>query len=269
MFDDLDKPLLFAHRGASLRAPENTLEAFELGARCGADVLELDVRTSYDGQVVVLHDADLARTTNGQGPVTSHNYADLNKLDAGYRFQDTSGASLFRDKGVYVPLLEEVLRAFPRMGFNIEIKQANPPMVRPVLEIIERVGTKNILLAGSDDRVMDELEHQAPHMPLGLSIGRCKEILRGAYLGHIPDKYQGRALQIPPRRYGVPVATKRLLRKAKEAGLVVHIWTINSPTAARKWLQRGVDGVMSDDPGPMAAVFADFRAKAAARTFQS
>ena len=105
MFDDLPRPLLFAHRGANRFAPENTLPAFDLAERTGADVLELDVHLTRDQEVVVLHDATLERTTNGHGPVKEKSYAELAALDAGYHFRTTGGEPLFRSKEIVVPRL--------------------------------------------------------------------------------------------------------------------------------------------------------------------
>src|SRR5438128_68162 len=133
MFADLPRPLLFAHRGASAHAPENTLAAFELGSRTGADVLELDVHLTRDQRVVVIHDATVDRTTDGKGAVAELDYAALARLDAGARFRPGSGFP-FRGKRLGLPLLEEVLAAFPRAAFNIEIKA--PGAVAAVLRAL-------------------------------------------------------------------------------------------------------------------------------------
>ena len=98
-FSTLPRPLLFGHRGASARAPENTLEAFELAVQAGVDVLEMDVHLSRDGVVVVHHDASVARTTNGVGAVRGFALAELQALDAGFRFRDASGGYAFRGAG--------------------------------------------------------------------------------------------------------------------------------------------------------------------------
>ena len=146
VFAGFSRPLLFAHRGASALAPENTVEAFDLAARFGADVLEMDVHMTSDGEVVVLHDATLERTTNGTGQVSAMAYTDLRHLDAGFRFTTATGAKPFLGRGCTVPRLEEVLRTFPNLGFNIEIKQANPETVPAVLRLLERFAPRAVVL---------------------------------------------------------------------------------------------------------------------------
>jgi glycerophosphoryl diester phosphodiesterase len=259
MFDALPRPLLFAHRGASIHAPENTLAAFELASRTGADVLELDVHLTKDRRVVVLHDATVDRTTDGRGPVRELELAALKSFDAGARFRPEAGLP-FRGKAVSVPLLEEVLAAFPRAAFNIEIKPTAPGAVPAVLEVLAKVQPDRLLLTAADDGVMRELEVSAGAVPLGMSYSQVRSVVRAAYLGGMPERFRGRALQIPARSWLFPVATSRVIRAARAAGMEVHVWTVNAPRAVLRALRRGADGVMSDDPGEMSGLFADFRA---------
>lgn len=263
IFPDLPRPLLFAHRGASRHAPENSLAAFELAVRSGADVLELDVHQSSDGEVVVIHDAKLERTTDGSGAVAAHSFAELNRLDAGCRFVSDSGAAVFAGKGIRIPRLAEVFAAFAGSdcAFNIEIKQREPSIIGATLDLLAQVGPARVVLAAADDVIMEELEAAQPAVPLGMSIGQCFAALRGAYIGGVPAHFAGRAMQIPPWAKGfIPVATGRLLRAARAAGVEVHLWTIDDPRQASRWLARGVDGIMSNDPGALAGLFADLRA---------
>ncbi len=248
-FASLPRPLLFAHRGASAEAPENTLRAFELAAQAKVDVLEMDVHLSRDGVVVVHHDALLDRTTNGSGLLKLKDYDELRRLDAGYRFKGPDGGHAFRGGSCRIPRLAEVLEAFPSFGFNIEVKQAVPSMVRAVLQELERHSPREVLLAAADGAIMRELEAAAPGVPLGLSAPQCWRVWWQAQLGRVPEQYRGRALQVPPRHWGiVPVTSSRVLRCAHQAGLEVHVWTINDAVEAQRWLARGVDGLMSDDP---------------------
>jgi glycerophosphoryl diester phosphodiesterase len=269
LFASKGRPLLFAHRGASRQAPENTLEAFDLAARLGADVLEMDVHLSADGEIMVMHDARLERTTNGTGFLRDHTCAALQQLDAGANFLTSDGAPRFRDRGLTIPRFEDVLRAFPKVAFNVEIKQAAPSMVRQVLALLERVGPRDVLLTAADHAIMMELEAQAPGCPLGLSAQQAWAVVRGSYVGGIPPVYRGRALQIPPRHRGLPVATGRVLKAARAAGVEVHLWTINAPRDAAAWLARGVDGLMSDDPGGLGPVFDTVRGATAPRAARS
>ncbi len=265
VFPGILRPLLFGHRGASLYAPENTWESFELAMCVGADVLETDVHMTRDGEVVVIHDETVDRTTNGHGRVRDLTYPELTALDAGWHFAPSPGDYRFRDRGVVVPRLADVLRQFGKAGFNIEVKQREPSMVRAVLDVLAAAGTTQVVLAAADDRIMAELELARPGVPLGLSAGQVMGVLRDAWLGRSLDRFAGRALQIPPRWRGVPVASGRVLAAARAAGIETHLWTLNDPRQAERWLARGVDGVMSDDPSAVADVVVREKEKRAGR----
>jgi glycerophosphoryl diester phosphodiesterase len=260
VFAGFARPLLFAHRGASALAPENTIEAFDLATRFGADVLEMDVHMTQDGEVVVLHDDTLERTTDGAGPVAGMAYNDLRRLDAGYRFTTPNGAKPFLGRGCTVPRLEEVLRTFAHMGFNIEIKQANPTMVPAVLRLLERFAPRGVVLAAADPVVMQQIEAASPGCALGLSTAQVKQVMWAATTGwSVPVALHGRALQIPPRWRGIPVATRRVVACARRCAMPVHVWTINQPIAATRLLAYDIDGIMSDDPARLASEVDAFR----------
>src|ERR671922_2761538 len=110
---DLDAHPIIAHRGASGSAPENTVAAFELAARQGADAFELDVRLTADEVPVVLHDPTLGRTTDGQGPLSALGISELEQVDAGFSFSADWGRTFpFRAAGIRIPRLVDVLRGF-------------------------------------------------------------------------------------------------------------------------------------------------------------
>jgi glycerophosphoryl diester phosphodiesterase len=121
------RPLRFAHRGGSHLAPENTLAAFTLGARYGANALETDIQLTRDGEVVTIHDATVDRTTDGTGLVASSTLAELRRLDAGFRFTPDGGATYpMRGQGISIPTLAEVFAAFPTLRINIDLKAEIP-----------------------------------------------------------------------------------------------------------------------------------------------
>lgn len=261
IFPSLNRPLIFGHRGASMYAPENTWESFDLAVRLGADVLETDVRLSRDGEVVLFHDVDLGRTTDGRGPVAALRYAELAALDAGHHFEPTPAVYPFRGRGVRVPRLSDMLAAFPQAAFNIEIKQRGREVIRAVLAVLQRAGpvADRIVLAAGDDHIMSELEAARPGCALGLSRRQALAVIQGVYWGGVPPALAGRALQIPPRHWGLPLVTRRLAARCKAAGIDVHVWTVNDPRQAERLLHSGVDGVITDDPGAILAVAAPWR----------
>jgi len=113
----------FAHRGGAKIVPENTLEGFREGLRAGGGVLELDVHTTADGTVVVIHDETVDRTTDGSGAICEMTLAEVKRLDAGYRFTPDGGKTHpYRGEGVRIPTMEEVYREFTDLPINIEIR---------------------------------------------------------------------------------------------------------------------------------------------------
>ena len=144
--------MLVAHRGGAMLAPENTLPAFRSATtEWRADMLEMDVRLTRDGHVVVIHDASVERTTDGTGLVADLTLEEIRSLDAGYRFVDDAGRYPFRAKGVVVPTVEEVLVALPDVWVNIEAKE--PDVAGPLVRAIAR--------HDAEHRVLVAAEHEA------------------------------------------------------------------------------------------------------------
>jgi glycerophosphoryl diester phosphodiesterase len=120
--------IIVAHRGASVRAPENTLEAFRLAVEAGADAIELDVHLTADGELAVIHDETLDRTTDRTGAVRELTMDEIRQADAGARFAGPEGDYPFRGRGLTVPTLPEVLDWLPDgLGLVVEIKSRSAP----------------------------------------------------------------------------------------------------------------------------------------------
>jgi glycerophosphoryl diester phosphodiesterase len=261
-FAGFKRPLLFAHRGASAQAPENTFDAFDLAHRLGAQVLEMDVHLSADGEVMVFHDATLDRTTDGSGPLAAHTCASLQQLDAGCKFTTRSGAHVFAGREVRIPRLQDLVEAFPNCGFNIEIKTAQPGLIEKVLKILEPLPPQQVVLAAEHHPIMQALEatfEQGSPYALGLSREQVESIFKRSLLNQAPTHLAHRALQVPPRHLCFPLASRRMVNLAHRAQLDVHVWVVNDPPQAQRLLQRGVDGLMTDDPGALLPIFETFR----------
>src|SRR5688500_1274406 len=144
--------LVYAHRGGAALAPENTIAAFDNGLALGADGLELDVRLSRDGVVVVHHDAMLDRTTDGHGPVAGHSLSELAAVDAGYRFQPPGAEHdrfPFRQQGIRIPTLESVLHRYPDVPLIIELKTGSEELALRTVEVVREAGGLRRVALGS------------------------------------------------------------------------------------------------------------------------
>jgi len=251
------KPRLFAHRGASGEAPENTLVAFRRAADLGIRYAELDVHATRDGQVVVIHDETLERTTDGAGKVKEYTLSELQRFDAGYRFSPDNGQQFpFRATGAYIPTLAEVLHSFPHIKFTVEIKQVEPPIEELVIAVVRNCGrSADVILASEHDQVLVRARVLAPEVATSFAVGEGTDFIQRALSGQLSDYHPaGLALQVPPEFHGVPLVTPEIVSAAHALGLEMHVWTINEPQEMERLLDLGVDGLMSDFPGRLQEV---------------
>lgn len=250
------KPLLFAHRGSSILAPENTFTAFDIAMKSSADVLEIDVRISRDDQVIVIHDALLDRTTNGIGTVINHNLVELKKLDAGYRFQHSSG-ELFSGRNIRLPTLAELYEAYPDTTVNIDIKDKLLHAARLLANTIERSGAEHrTVVASFHGKVLKYFRKIAPHIATSATFSEVAELyfLKQNNARLHSDK-PAIALQIP-RHYGtLRLDSQRFIDKIHAGGRLANFWTVNDPDDIRLLLERGADGIVTDRPDLALPVF--------------
>jgi glycerophosphoryl diester phosphodiesterase len=248
-------PRVFGHRGAAGVAPENTLASFRRARADGADVFELDVHATADGEIVVLHDPTLERTTDGAGPVSSLRFAQVAGLDAGFHFTPDGGRTHpFRGGGVRVPRLAELVREFPDVPLNIEIKQETPSIVADVVALL-RAARTTVVLAAEHDAIMTAIRLAAPEIPTSLAAGEVAAFIGALQQGVAPALPAGAvALQIPPRFAAIELVTSESVAAAHALGAEMHVWTINDADEMRRLLALGCDGIISDLPARARAV---------------
>jgi len=248
-FFSLPRPRAIAHRGASGSFPENTLASFQAAHELGVPYLELDVHMTRDGRVVISHDPDLARTAGRDGLIRELSYGQLAEADAGYSFVAADGGYPFRGTGLKVPLLSEVLSAFPDVRVVVEIKQTAPSLVAPMLEVIERAGMRRrVMVVSEHHQPLDEVRALAPEMPTNFSTPEVGDFLRAMVsrmAGYTPP---GAALQIPIEYEKFKLVTPESVAAAHQVGVEVHVWTVNEPSEMSGLLALGVDGIITDFP---------------------
>ncbi len=219
------------------------------------DMLEMDVRATRDGRVVVIHDASVDRTTDGSGTVAEMPWAELRELDAGYRFCDLRGRRSFAGIGVGVPLFQEVLEEFPGTRLNVEIKDVRA--ARGLVETIERHGAAHrVLIAAELER--SRLDASGYRGPWGASRRQIWAfwLLHATPLSSfVPLRFD--ILQVPPVWRGLRVVTPRFVRAAQRRNVPVHVWTIDEEQEMRRLLAIGVDGIQSDRLDVLARVLVD------------
>jgi Glycerophosphoryl diester phosphodiesterase len=263
---------VIAHRGFSARFPENTMLAFEKAAALPIDAIELDVHSTRDGKIVVIHDSTLDRTTDKNGRVFDHTWDLLRKADAGFLFDpDGSGEYPFRGQGVTIPLLEEVFKTFPRMKFIVEIKQALPAIEEVVYRLIRKYKMEmQVIVASEHSEPLNRFRNIDPLVATSFSSEEAYELYKMYRLRMMNFyKCRGDALQIPEKNKGRQVLRPSLVAAAKRKGLAVHIWTVNDPVDMDRLMDWGVDGIITDDPESLLEVAAARGTEGKLRTEES
>ncbi|MDQ3713471.1 MAG: glycerophosphodiester phosphodiesterase [Acidobacteriota bacterium] len=245
------RPLVFAHRGGGGLIPENTLEAFVYSARMGVDVLELDIHSTSDGTLVVMHDAAVDRTTDGRGRVNELTLEAVKKLNAGYFFSPDGGQTFpFRNRKITVPTLREIFDALPEMTFNIEPKQHAPSIIKLLCALVREQKMIDKVIVGSfNQTTIDDFRRECPEVATSASPSEVSRFLALSKAG-LGDSYSPpmQALQVPVNLGSLQVVSKEFVETAHRRNLKVHVWTINETADMQRLLEIGVDGIMTDYP---------------------
>jgi len=247
-----------SHRGASGEHPENTMLAFSMAvAKYDTDVLEMDVHSTKDGEIVVIHDKTLERTTNGKGRIREHTYEEIKKLDAGYWFKGREKNDYpYRSRGLKIPRLIDVFETFPDLRFNIEVKQKNPPIEEKVINIIrEKELTNRVILGSALVSVSKKLKKAAPDIA-----SFCHKwdvilfyILHKLHLGYFYRPIH-QALQPSANTKVFVVAQPSMIKAVHKKGMLFHAWVINDEKRMEELIEMGVDAIMTDYPGRLNTV---------------
>ena len=242
-----DRLTVFAHRGGAGLAPENTRGAFRQAAALGVDGCELDVRLSKDGEVVVIHDATLDRTTDADGPVSALTAAELGRVDAGFRF----GAGFpWRGRGEGVPRLADVLADHPALPFIVEVKGDDPAFARAAAAVVARAGALDrVCFGGFSDVTLAAVRAAQPTACTSAATEEIRRALYKSYVWWPPGRVPYQAFQVPEVANGATrVVSPRFIRLARRGGRVLHVWTVNTPDDIARLKAWGVDGVITDRP---------------------
>jgi len=233
---------VIGHRGAAWYAPENTLESFRLALAQGADAIEFDIRRSADGEAMVFHDALLDRTTDQRGPVAARTAAELQRLDAGFHYSEPGvpGTS-FRGRGVRIPTLREVIAEFPDIPLLIEVKEA---------EVADAVARALVEGGAADRAVVAGSAWQAlvPFRVAPFTLGASRRDIARLYFGLGPPDPACRCYAIPEEYHGLPIATRRFVRRAHARNSSVHVWTVDDARSALALWRHGVNGIVTNKP---------------------
>ena len=236
-FLDTPRPHAFAHRGGAAHAPENSWTAFEHAVKLGYSYLETDARATSDGSLVAFHDRTLDRVTDGSGAIGSRTHREVSALRV-------AGSES-------IPLIEDLLGAWPEVRFNIDLK--DEPGIALLAGVLRRTGAWDRVcvtsFSGSRLRAARMLLDRPVCMatsPTVIAAVRCTlnagQERQPGLLARRLAQWQVRCTQVPGR-----VASGSFVRRAHALGLDVHVWTINDRAEMIRLLDKGADGIMTDD----------------------
>lgn len=226
---------MFAHRGLAIEAPENTMLAFAKAIAAGATYVETDVHASADGIAVIAHDPDLKRIAGRDVRVDQLTFAELRRMDLGH---DQTFCSL-----------AEALDAFPDTRFNIDVKSR--AAVNPTIAaVLAARASRRVLVSSFDERRRRAALRGLPGVVssssarlflIALLAGKAglSPVVRRALRGLV-------AVQVPEKAVGLRITTARMIRRLHDAGVEVHVWTVNDPARMVELLDLGVDGIITD-----------------------
>ncbi|NMB02358.1 MAG: glycerophosphodiester phosphodiesterase [Firmicutes bacterium] len=234
------RPLVIAHRGASSLAPENTLAAVQVALELEVDVVEIDVHRSFDGQLVVLHDKTVNRTTSGKGSVTDLTLEELKQLDAGSWFKSSF-------KGETIPTLREVLKATKDKAILLIELKGERTEVRTV-ELVKELGMEDqVVIQSFDFQQIQKVKQRAPEIPTVWLVREPK---------HSEDPQKAANWIANTTEYvgatGIGIRhnwfTPELMATAKERNLAIFVWTVDSRADMKSFIKAGVHGIITNRP---------------------
>lgn len=228
-------PRVLAHRGFAFEAPENTLLAFAKALALGVTYIETDVHESSDGVAIISHDDTLDRVAGRKVRVDHLTASELRRVDLG--------------SGQNFPTLQEALDAFPDARFNIDVKSSGA--VGPTIKAVQSMNAiGRVLVSSFSERRQRATVKGLPGVATSASMPAMARVLSASKLGaarptgSMLAKYD--AIQVPERWKGVRVISPRLIQRAHDAGVEVHVWTVNETDDMHRLLDLGVDGLVTD-----------------------
>lgn len=248
-------PIAMAHRGSTLLWPENTMMAFQGAVDLGYKYLETDVHASSDGILMCFHDTILDRTTDGTGLVSARALAELVTLDAGYRFDPIHNFPA-RATGVTIPSFEELAMTFPDAILTIDLKAARIEQL--MVDTIRRLKLSDRVIIGSfqEKRVRTFRKLAPPDVATSAGPRETARIVFGAKAGR-SMRVTADVLQVPEFHRGIKLVDERFIDVVQTQGKQVHVWTVNEVDEMTRFLDMGVDGLVTDRPDLLKALLVE------------
>ena len=256
---------VIAHRGGKGERPENTMLAFERAQEIGVDALELDVHMTQDEVLIVIHDDTVDRTTDGSGRVRDLIYDQIKEFDAGYFFEKLSESGEvvypFREVGVYIPSLEEVLSRFKSMRILLEIKPNDYQVAEAVCQVINELeAVDRVIVSSFHEEPLQHFRNICPEVGTSATVNEVRLFFLLNRFGMerlLRPKYNSFAL---PLNSELPIIGRfqlideRLVNGAALLNIPIEVWTVNEEEVLLYLLNLGVSGIITDYPSKLLAL---------------
>ena len=245
-------PLIIGHRGAAALVPENTMASFQAALiDHRAPMIEFDIHLSKDGVPIIIHDATLERTTNGKGYVSHYTAKELQAFDAGFWFDpQKNGTFPFRNKGLKIPTLEELLTTFPNHELSVEIKERSAATTRITMTLIQKHKSERRCIVGSKYSIVSNTMRESyPAVRRFISQNEIVisyfDFKRGVTK---PAKDPMAVASMPLEKCGLLFDHVDFIRFLHQKEMAVFYWTINDPEHMRNLADKKADGIITDNP---------------------
>lgn len=242
---------IVAHRGGRGGAPENTIAGCDWALDQGAEALEVDVQLSADDELIAIHDPTVDRTTNGTGHVRDLSTATLQSLDAGYHWQSEDGTHPYRNEGIRLPTLRQMLHRYPDTPLIVELKDgAGPGIANAMSHLIAETGRiDQIVVASFSASILRRFRALRPRIPTNMAMTEAASF----YVRHLVGRHTrydppGTAFQVPHWYGPIRVVQRRFVEAAHACQMPVQVWTVNDRAEMATLLAGGVDALITDYP---------------------
>lgn len=259
------RPLIIAHADDSGQGlyPGNTLTFLQQMAAMDVDVLEMDVHETADGELVLMHDDTVDRTTEGKGAIRDQTLAELRELNVAYNWTRDGKLYPYRDEPERILTLDQVFETFPKYPMIIELKAPELSAADTLCRTLRAYNKSNqVIISSFHQPAIDTFREHCPHVATGAGSDEVRLFALASRLRAmrlLSPRYQ--ALHIPVEYNGITLISPESIAQAKERGVRVDVWTVNDAAEMRRLAEMGVDGIMTDRPDRLRKVLDELAAE--------
>ena len=259
------RPLIIAHADDSGLGlyPGNTLEFLQQMAALEVDVLEMDVHVTADGELVLMHDATVDRTTEGEGAIKDKTLEQLQQLNVAYNWSQDGEQFPYREKPQRIVTLDDVFKAFPKYPMVIELKTPDPAAADILCRTVRAYSKSNqVIVSSFHQKAIDTFREGCPHVATGAGSDEVRLFALAAHLNAlrlVSPRYQ--ALHIPVEHKGITLVSPSSVTQSHGRRVRVDVWTVNEEAEMRRLAEIGVDGIMTDRPDLLRKVLDELAAE--------